>query len=116
MPEVPTMKAQGYDVVAASSTGMIAPAETPQNVVDTLTKIIARKSRARLARESVAMFTLNPLPPQLAPALVEKLVRAEPATIGHFRHWGFMDTGIKAMQSDVRIALIPVSMNPQWRK
>jgi 4-hydroxy-4-methyl-2-oxoglutarate aldolase len=50
------------------------------------------------------MFTLNPLPPQLAPALVEKLVRAEPATIGHFRHWGFMDTGVKAMQSDVRIA------------
>ena len=50
------------------------------------------------------MFTLNPLPPQIAPSLVEKLVRAEPATIGHFRHWGFMDPGMKAMQQDVRIA------------
>lgn len=50
------------------------------------------------------MFTLNPLPPQLDPALVAKLVRAEPATIGHFRHWGFMDPGMKAMQQDVRIA------------
>ena len=50
------------------------------------------------------MFTLNSLPPQLSPALVEKLVRAEPATIGHFRHWGFMDPGIKALQQDVRIA------------
>ena len=50
------------------------------------------------------MFTLNPLPAQLPPALVDKLVRAEPATIGHFRHWGFMDPGIRAMQQDVRIA------------
>jgi len=50
------------------------------------------------------VFTLNPLPPQLSAALVEKLVRAEPATIGHFSHWGFMDPGIKALQPDVRIA------------
>src|SRR5438552_16062659 len=50
------------------------------------------------------MFTLNPLPPQIAAALVQKLVRAEPATIGHFRHWGFMDPGLRAMQQGVRIA------------
>jgi len=50
------------------------------------------------------MFTLNPLPPQLSPKLVEKLVRAEPATIGHFRDWGFMDPAVRAMQRDVRIA------------
>ena len=50
------------------------------------------------------MFQLNALPAQLTPALVEKLVRAEPATIGHFRDWGFMDPAIKAMQQDVRIA------------
>jgi 4-hydroxy-4-methyl-2-oxoglutarate aldolase len=50
------------------------------------------------------MFTLKPLPPQIAPALVQKLLRAEPATIGHFRHWGFMDPGMRAMQQDVRIA------------
>jgi regulator of RNase E activity RraA len=50
------------------------------------------------------MFALHPLPPQLDPKLVAKLVRAEPATIGHFRDWGFMDPAIRAMQSNVRIA------------
>src|SRR4030095_11852308 len=50
------------------------------------------------------MFKLNPLPPQIDATLVQKLLRAEPATIGHFRDWGFMDPGIKAMQQDLRIA------------
>jgi 4-hydroxy-4-methyl-2-oxoglutarate aldolase len=50
------------------------------------------------------MFTLKPLPPGLDSKLIEKLVRAEPATIGHFRNWGFMDPMIRAMQPDVRIA------------
>ncbi len=50
------------------------------------------------------MFTLNPLPAPLDAALSAKLARVEPATIGHFRDWGFMDTGIKAMQPDTRIA------------
>ena len=57
------------------------------------------------------MFTLNPLPAQISPDLVKKLVRAEPATIGHFRDWGFMDPGIKAMQSDVRIAGTAVTVH-----
>ena len=50
------------------------------------------------------MFTLKPLPAGLDARLVEKLVKAEPATIGHFRNSGFMDPAIRAMQSDVRIA------------
>ena len=50
------------------------------------------------------MFTLKPLPDRLDSKLVDKLVRAEPATIGHFRNSGFMDPGIRAMQRDVRIA------------
>lgn len=50
------------------------------------------------------MFTLKQLPDPLEKKLVEKLVRAEPATIGHFRNWGFMDPAIRAMQPDVRIA------------
>lgn len=50
------------------------------------------------------MFTLNALPASLDARLVAKLVHAEPATIGHFRNWGFMDPAIRAMQSDVRIA------------
>jgi 4-hydroxy-4-methyl-2-oxoglutarate aldolase len=50
------------------------------------------------------VFTLNPLPPRLDSRLIEKFKKAEPATIGHFRNWGFMDPAIRAMQSDVRIA------------
>src|SRR6201988_1772171 len=50
------------------------------------------------------MFTFKPLPDLLDGKLVEKLVRAEPATIGHFRNSGFMDPAIRAMQPDVRIA------------
>lgn len=50
------------------------------------------------------MFTLRPLPDSLDKKLVQKLVRAEPATIGHFRNTGFMDPAIRAMQPDVRIA------------
>ena len=50
------------------------------------------------------MFTLNPLPPRLDSKLIERFKKAEPATIGHFRNWGFMDPGIRAMQSDVRVA------------
>lgn len=50
------------------------------------------------------MFTIKPLPDSLDRKSVEKLVRAEPATIGHFRNWGFMDPAIRAMQPDVRIA------------
>ena len=57
------------------------------------------------------MFTLNPLPPQIDATLVQKLVRAEPATIGHFRDWGFMDPGIKAMQQDLRIAGTAVTVH-----
>src|SRR5438046_8431918 len=53
---------------------------------------------------SSAVFTLNALPPALDARLVQKLVQAEPATIGHFRNWGFMDPAIRAMQPDLRIA------------
>lgn len=42
MPEVPTMKSLGYDVVAASWTGIVAPAGTPPAVVDTLTQAMRK--------------------------------------------------------------------------
>src|ERR687884_1152844 len=58
----------------------------------------------RLPRSrSSAVFTLNALPRALDARLVDKLLHAEPATIGHFRNWGFMDPAIRAMQPDVRI-------------
>ncbi len=37
MPEIPTMRSLGYDVIAVSNTGMVAPAGTPPEVVEVLT-------------------------------------------------------------------------------
>jgi regulator of RNase E activity RraA len=50
------------------------------------------------------VFTLNELPPQVDPEILEVLGRSEPATIGHFRHTGFMDPGIRGLLPDKRIA------------
>lgn len=38
MPDVPTMKAQGYDVNAVSNTGMVAPAGTPPEIIAVLSE------------------------------------------------------------------------------
>lgn len=43
------------------------------------------------------MYVLNDLPPQIDPALIEHLKQAEPATIGHFRHHGFMAPEIRLL-------------------
>lgn len=50
------------------------------------------------------MFVLNALPPQVPSALLELLVSAEPAVIGHFRYGGFMAPAIRALFKDLRIA------------
>jgi regulator of RNase E activity RraA len=51
------------------------------------------------------MFVLNEVPPQIDPSLLEQLREAEPATIGHFRHVGFMAPEIRLLTSGyVRIA------------
>lgn len=49
------------------------------------------------------MFLLNSLPPQVDPALLDLLVQAEPAVIGHFRYTGFMSPDIKAHFQDRRV-------------
>jgi tripartite-type tricarboxylate transporter receptor subunit TctC len=38
MPDVPTMREQGWDVIAVSNTGVVAPAGTPPEVVSVLTR------------------------------------------------------------------------------
>jgi regulator of RNase E activity RraA len=50
------------------------------------------------------MYVLNPLPPQIDPKLLELLVQAEPAVIGHFRYTGFMSPQIRALFPDRRVA------------
>jgi 4-hydroxy-4-methyl-2-oxoglutarate aldolase len=43
------------------------------------------------------MYVLNELPPPIDPALIALLLQAEPATIGHFRHHGFMAPEIRLL-------------------
>lgn len=50
------------------------------------------------------MFIVNPLPAQVDPKLIELLAKAEPATIGHFLDFGFVDPQIRAMWQVPRIA------------
>jgi regulator of RNase E activity RraA len=50
------------------------------------------------------MYVLNPLPTPVPAELLELLVQAEPAVIGHFRYTGFMVPAIRAHFQDRRIA------------
>lgn len=50
------------------------------------------------------MFVVNEPPPQIAADMLALLRQAEPATIGHFRHVGFMDPGMRCLLSGHRIA------------
>ncbi|MEJ0019414.1 MAG: RraA family protein [Acetobacteraceae bacterium] len=50
------------------------------------------------------MFIVHEPPSQIAADKVDLLRQAEPATIGHFRHVGFMDPGIRSLLSGHRIA------------
>jgi tripartite-type tricarboxylate transporter receptor subunit TctC len=71
MPEVPTMKSQGYDVVAASATGIVAPAGTPQNVVDTLTRAMKKVIDSDEHQKKLQQLALEPY--YLDPAAYTKL-------------------------------------------
>jgi 4-hydroxy-4-methyl-2-oxoglutarate aldolase len=57
------------------------------------------------------MFTLNSLPPEIDEALLKLLRQAEPATIGHFLHSGFVDPAIRAYFPDIRIAGTAVTVS-----
>jgi regulator of RNase E activity RraA len=50
------------------------------------------------------LYTLNPLPPRIDDALLGLLRQAEPATIGHFLHTGFMEPAVRGLFPDIRIA------------
>jgi regulator of RNase E activity RraA len=50
------------------------------------------------------MFTVNAMPPQVAPALLERLQGCETATIGHFLHAPFMHPGLRAVIGQRRVA------------
>jgi tripartite-type tricarboxylate transporter receptor subunit TctC len=65
MPEIPTMKSQGFDVLAASATGIVAPARLPAPVLQTLTAAMKKvidspEHRQRLTDLALAPYYLDP--------------------------------------------------------
>jgi 4-hydroxy-4-methyl-2-oxoglutarate aldolase len=58
----------------------------------------------------MADYRIGPMPPQLPPALVEKLCRVETATVGHSRHWGFMQRAIQPLLRNRRVAGTAVTL------
>jgi regulator of RNase E activity RraA len=55
-------------------------------------------------------YEIGPMPERLPAALVAKLEQVEIATIGHWRHWGFMDRGIQPLLREKRIAGVAVTL------
>ncbi|GGO37332.1 4-hydroxy-4-methyl-2-oxoglutarate aldolase [Gemmobacter aquaticus] len=49
------------------------------------------------------MFTVNPMPKQIEPALISRMERVETATIGHFLHSGFLDRELRAVLPEKRV-------------
>ncbi|MDB5366042.1 MAG: 4-hydroxy-4-methyl-2-oxoglutarate aldolase [Rhodospirillales bacterium] len=50
------------------------------------------------------MFDIRPMPLQIADPLRDRLLRVETATLGHILHTGFVDSAIRAVLPDNRIA------------
>lgn len=55
-------------------------------------------------------FVIQPMPPRLPAAVITKLGQTETATVGHTRHWGFMDRRIQAVIPGPRIAGTAVTL------
>lgn len=60
MPQVPTMREQGFDVIAASATGIVAPAGTPTAVVQALTGAMQRIIASDEHRRALIEYSLIP--------------------------------------------------------
>jgi regulator of RNase E activity RraA len=55
-------------------------------------------------------YRIGPMPKPLPAALVKKLELVETATVGHWRHWGFMDRRIQPLLRDKRVAGTAVTL------
>lgn len=55
-------------------------------------------------------YRVSEMPAQIDPALVAKLEQVETATVGHSRHWGFMDRRIQPLLRTKRVAGTAVTL------
>jgi tripartite-type tricarboxylate transporter receptor subunit TctC len=61
LPDVPTMKEQGYDVVVDSWLGVFLPPKTPDDVLRALSKAIGEATRSATMIDNLAKFASEPL-------------------------------------------------------
>ncbi len=52
----------------------------------------------------MAKYVVEPMPAMISAEVVALLEQAETATIGHWRHWGFVDRGVQALLRGRRVA------------
>jgi len=55
-------------------------------------------------------FLIGEMPAPISPAIASRLADVETATIGHIRHWGFMDAGIRALGHAKRLVGCAVTL------
>jgi tripartite-type tricarboxylate transporter receptor subunit TctC len=60
LPDVPTMREQGYNVVVDSFTGVFLPARTPEPVVRALNAAMGEASRSKAMADGLARFGSEP--------------------------------------------------------
>lgn len=51
----------------------------------------------------MSKYEIGAMPPALPEAIIEKLRNVETATVGHVRHWGFMDRRIQCLLPGKRV-------------
>ena len=60
LPEVPTLREAGYDLVATGWYGMFAPVKTPPDVIDRLNKLIVAAVQSSDLKDRLLAFGLQP--------------------------------------------------------
>ncbi len=75
LPDVPTMKEQGYNVVVESLAGVFVPAKTPDRIVGALSAAMREASQSKAMIESLAKFGTEPA--YLSPAEFAAWIKAE---------------------------------------
>jgi tripartite-type tricarboxylate transporter receptor subunit TctC len=81
LPEVPTMKEQGYNVVVESLAGVFLPAKTPAKIVEALSTAMREAARSKPMIDSLAKFGTEPtyMPPaEFATWIKERLAQWGP--------------------------------------
>lgn len=55
-------------------------------------------------------FIIGEMPAPISPEVANRLAGVETATVGHIRHWGFMDPGIRALGTPRRLTGTAVTL------